>query len=290
MGEIKVIDVQTQMTTKKGALWPIELKEMFEITFKHKFPYYQTEEEMVAGFKKSGARVILLPKSADKTDFGEIREAHDYVYELKEKYPDIIAGFWITLNLELSFLNNLRELERCITKLGSFGYYHNGMMCGVRANDKTLYPLYELCQEQQVPIKISVGHTAAGAGSPGGSGIRLETERPIPHVDDVAADFPELTVIGAHPAWPFHNEMTSVMVHKANVYNDLHGWSPKYYPAELKREINGRLKNKFLFGSDFPFFEYERLYNDWDAEGYKPEVIEKVFYKNALQIFKLESK
>ena len=132
-----------------------------------------------------------------------------------------------------------------------------------------------------------MGHTALGAGTPGGSGRHLKHERPIPVLDDVAADFPDLIVMGAHCPWPFHNEMISVMVHKTNVYCDLHGWSPKYFPAELKREINGRLRSRFLFGSDYPFFEYERLFRDWESEGYKPEVLEGVYYKNAQRVFGL---
>lgn len=116
-------------------------------------------------------------------------------------------------------------------------------------------------------------------------GVRLATERPIPNIDDVAAQFPELTIIGAHCPWPFHSEMISVLVHKANVYNEVHGWSPKYFPEELKKETNSRLKTKILFGSDYPFFTFERLVKDWEAECYKPEVLENVFYKNAEKIF-----
>ena len=79
--------------------------------------------------------------------------------------------------------------------------------------------------------------------------------------------------------------MIAVLVHKANVYNELHGWSPKYFPAELKREINGRLQDRFMFGSDYPWFAYERLFQDWEAEGYKSEVLDKLYCKNAQRLF-----
>ncbi len=78
------------------------------------------------------------------------------------------------------------------------------------------------------------------------------------------------------------------MLHKTNVYNDLHGWLPRYFPAEIKREINGRLKNRFLFGSDFPFFTHQRLYEDWEAQDYKPEILENVYYRNAQRVFGFE--
>jgi len=282
---MKVIDVQTQMTTEKGALWPLGIKDYFEASFKTKIPYYQSEEEMVEVFREAGASVILLPTTADKSDFNEIREANDYVGQLKKDYPDAIIGGWVMINPQLDMDKCLEELERCVKDLGAIGFYYNGFSTGIPANDKLLYPIWDLCEKLNAPVKISVGHTAAGAGLPGGMGIHLlRTENPI-CIDDVAADFPDLTVIGAHVPWPFHNEMISVMLHKANVYNDLHGWSPKYYPPEIKREINGRLKNKFLFGSDYPFFPYQRLYDDWEAEGYKPEVLENVYFNNAKQIF-----
>ena len=138
-----------------------------------------------------------------------------------------------------------------------------------------------------MPVKLSVGMTAVGQGKPGGGGIYLSHENPIPYVDDVAVQFPGLTIIAAHCAWPFHNEMTAVMIHKANVHNELHGWSPRYFPAELKREINGRLQDRFLFGSDYPWFSYERLFKDWAGEDYKPEVLEKVYHQNAQRILGL---
>lgn len=282
---MKVIDVQTQMTTEKGAMWPLSYKEFFEAAFKTTIPYYQTEEEMMDGFREADAQVILVPPTGGKDDFGEIRNAHDYMAQLKTDYPDVVYSFWVSPVPGVSIIKWIRELERCVKELGSAGIYYNGFLHGIPASDKLLYPFYDLCQEAGVPVKISVGHTAAGAGLPGGSGIHLlRTESPV-HIDDVAADFPHLNVIATHCPWPYHNEMISVMLHKANVYNDLHGWLPRYFPEEVKREINGRLKHKFLFGSDYPFFTFQRLYHDWEAQGYKPEVLENVYYRNAQRVF-----
>jgi uncharacterized protein len=117
---------------------------------------------------------------------------------------------------------------------------------------------------------------------------KLKYTKPIPHLDDVAADFPNLTIIGAHCAWPWQDEMTAVLLHKGNVYQELSGWSPKYFPPTLKKEINGRLQDKFMFGSDYPIISHKRLFQDWDSENYKPEVLEKVFYKNAIRILNLK--
>lgn len=282
---MKVIDVQTQMTTRKGALFPEAAKDFFEAAFKTKIPYYQTEQEMMDVFRKADARVILIAPTADKTDFGEIKDLNDYTGQLKKDYPDTVYSFWLMPNIALSTYKWIKEIERCIQQWGSAGIYYNGFSTGVPASDKKLYPYYELCQEAGVPVKISVGHTAAGAGMPGGMGLHIHrTEHPL-HIDEVAADFPYLNIIAAHCPWPYHNEMISVMLHKANVTNDLHGWLPKYYPPEIKREINGRLKHRFHFGSDYPFFSFERLFDDWQAQGFSEEATENVFFKNIQRVF-----
>ena len=280
---MKAIDLQTQMTTKKGALFPKALKASFEVTFKTKIPYYQTEEEMMQVFRDAGIKAIfLVPTPADFKKMGEIGV---YAAKLKDDYPDVVYGSWAAYNPGMNIDKYVTELEKYIDNFGSFGIFYYGASTGVPANDEKLFPIYELCANKKVPVKISVGHTALGAGMAGGMGIRLGTERPIPNIDDVAAKFPKLTIIAAHCPWPFHSEMISVMIHKGNVYNEVHGWSPKYFPEELKRETNSRLKNKIMFGSDYPFFSYERLFGDWDAEGYKPEVMQNIFYKNAERVF-----
>lgn len=289
---MKAIDLQTQMTTEKGALFKFPgAKEHFERFFKTHIPYYQTEEEMINYYRQFDVKVMLIPPTADKTDIGEVRELNNYVGELRRQYPDTVIGGWVVVNpMVLGVYKCIKEIERCVLELGAVGLFLSTLRWGIPANDKTFYPLYDTCQELGVPVRITVGFTALGAGQPGGGGVRLKTENPIPVIDDIAADFPNLIVIGAHCPWPFHNEMIAVMLHKANVYCELHGWSPKYFPQEIKREIATRLRHKFMFGSDFPFFSYERLFRDWEAEGYPPEVLEMVYYKNAQNVFKLEIK
>jgi predicted TIM-barrel fold metal-dependent hydrolase len=99
-------------------------------------------------------------------------------------------------------------------------------------------------------------------------------------VDEVAAKFPKLKVIAGRPAWPWQTEMIAVLLHKGNVWYELHGWSPKYYSPDLKWEISRRLQDKIMFGADYPLFRYERLVKDWEDQGYSREIMEKVFYKN----------
>ena len=71
-------------------------------------------------------------------------------------------------------------------------------------------------------------------------------------LDDVAADFPRLQIIMAHPAVPWQEEQLAVALHKANVYIDLSGWSPKYFLPRLVQYMNSLLQDKVMFGSDYP--------------------------------------
>ena len=278
-----IIDLQAQMTTEKGALFPKEMKDFFETTFKTTIPYYQTEEEMIEVYRAADVKAIFMLPNC--TTFKEMHEKGDYFAKLKSDFPDTVYGCWAPFNDKWDIKEYVVELGKFIDATGSFGFFYYGASIGIPANDEKYFPIYQLCSEKKVPIKISVGHTALGAGTPGGMGIRLGTERPIPNIDDVAAEFPELNIIAAHCPWPFHSEMISVLVHKANVYNEVHGWMPKYFPAELKKEINSRCKNKIMFGSDYPFFSFERLLKGWEDENYKPEVLEKVYCKNAERVF-----
>jgi predicted TIM-barrel fold metal-dependent hydrolase len=109
-----------------------------------------------------------------------------------------------------------------------------------------------------VPVLVDVGTTGMGAGIPGGMGAPLEHARPHA-VDNLAARFPALTIIAAHPGWPWTDEMTAVALHKGNVYWELSGWAPRYFPPSLRTDIRGRLREKIMFGSDHPSLPYERL-------------------------------
>ena len=152
----------------------------------------------------------------------------------------------------------IKEAERCIKELGMLGIKFAPNMQGFYPNDRRFYPLWETISALGVPIQLHTGTTGLGAGMPGGAGIKLNYSRPLPYIDDLAADFPDLTIIACHPSWPFQEEMLAVLLHKGNVYNELSGWMPKYFPESLAREIKGRLQDKCMFGSDYPALSPER--------------------------------
>jgi uncharacterized protein len=121
---------------------------------------------------------------------------------------------------------------------------------------------------------------------PGGGGIRLKYSNPI-YLDDVAVDFPEMPIILAHPSFPWQDEALAVATHKPQVYIDLSGWSPKYFPANLVQYANTLLRRKVLFGSDYPVFTPDRWLADFEKLEIKPEVRPLILKENAIRLLKL---
>ena len=166
------------------------------------------------------------------------------------------------------------------------GFHFHPIMGHFAVNDRRLYPLFELITELKVPVMIDVGTTGMGAGMPGGMGAKIRHAHPSA-IDELAADFPALTILAAHPGWPWVDEMTAVALHKGNVFWELSGWAPQYFPSQLKKDIRGRLKEKIIFGSDYPSIPYERVLREWDELGYADEIKERVFHGNAERVLGL---
>jgi predicted TIM-barrel fold metal-dependent hydrolase len=146
--------------------------------------------------------------------------------------------------------------------------------------------VYEVIQEAGVPALFHTGQTGAGAGTRGGGGIRLAYSNPM-HLDDVAVDFPDMPVILAHPSFPWQEEALSVATHKPQVYIDLSGWSPKYFPAILIQYANTLLKHKMLFGTDFPVLTPDRWMSDLEKIDIRDEVKPGIFKHNAARLLGL---
>jgi predicted TIM-barrel fold metal-dependent hydrolase len=150
-------------------------------------------------------------------------------------------------------------------------------------NDPIAYPLYELFAEAALPVIFHTGHSGIGTGLPGGGGVRLKYGNPLP-IDDVAVDFPTLPIIMAHPSFPWQDEAISICLHKPNVYIDLSGWSPKYFPSTLIQYANTLLKDKVLFGSDYPLITPDRWLSDFEKIGIRDEVRPLILKENAVRL------
>jgi len=144
----------------------------------------------------------------------------------------------------------VREARRLIREYKVKGFKFHPTMQGFFANDRMAYPLYEALQEEGCIALFHTGQTGVGSGMPGGNGMRLKYSNPM-YMDDVAVDFPDLKIVLAHPSFPWQEEALAVAQHKPNVYIDLSGWSPKYFPEILVRYCNSILRNPERWLSDF---------------------------------------
>ena len=283
---MKAIDVHAHLSTAPYTYekrYGKEAAEALKVYYRVK-EVIRTEEEMAKEFVDLDVKALIVAWDSE-TVSGLPPVGNDYVSKVAKEHPDAFLGAWAMID-PWKGEAAVRELERCIKELGMIGLKFQPVAQAFFPNDRRFYPIYEKCSELKVPVSFHTGTTGLGAGLPGGGGYRLKYTQPI-YLDDVAADFPELTVIAIHPSWPWQDEMIAILLHKANVYNDLSGWAPKYFSDALKREVNGRLQDKFMFGSDYPEIPVKRWLEEFEKGGYKPEVIEKVFFKNAQRILGL---
>ena len=176
-----------------------------------------------------------------------------------------------------------REARKLVENHGIKGFKFHPSMQGFYPNDRSAYVLYEAIQEAGVPALFHTGQTGVGSGMPGGLGMRLKYSNPM-HLDDVAVDFPDMKIVLAHPSFPWQEEALSVAQHKPNVYIDLSGWSPKYFPPILVRYANSLLQDKVLFGSDWPAITPDRWIADFEELDIKPEVRPKIMKDNARKL------
>jgi predicted TIM-barrel fold metal-dependent hydrolase len=181
----------------------------------------------------------------------------------------------------------VREARRLIKDFGVKGFKFHPIIQGFYPNDPDVYPLYEVIAEAGLPALFHTGQTGIGAGMRGGGGLKLKYANPL-YLDDVAADFPDMPIIMAHPSVPWQDEQLSVATHKPNTYIDLSGWSPKYFEAKLVQYANTLLKNKVLFGSDNPVIQPDRWLADFEKLAIKPEVRPLILKENAVKLLKLK--
>ncbi|MCW4465807.1 amidohydrolase family protein [Glutamicibacter sp. MNS18] len=167
--------------------------------------------------------------------------------------------------------------------LGVRGFKFHPSLQGFDPSDTGYYPLWRVLEELGLPAIFHTGQNGMGAGLPGGRGIKLRYSNPL-LLDDVAADFPGLRIIMAHPSVPWQEEANSIATHKANVFIDLSGWSPKYFPESLVRMSNNVLSSKVLFGTDFPLITPQKWLAAFEQLPLRDEVRPRILKSNAMTV------
>src|SRR5579884_2270576 len=241
----------------------------------------QDVEQIAAYYSDQDIVGVLLAWDAE-TATGLKPLKNDTVAEIVRRYPQQFVGFASVDPYKGEWA--VQEMERAVKELGLSGAkFHPGVQA-FYPNNPQFRLLFEKIAQLGIPALFHTGTNGLGAGMPGGAGIKLDYTRPI-YLDSLAADHPRLTIIGAHPSWPWEQEMIAILQHKPNVYNDLSGWSPKYIPPALLKEAAGRLNHKFLFGSDYPFITPERWLADFARlDGWTDEARENVLWRNGQKL------
>jgi hypothetical protein len=180
----------------------------------------------------------------------------------------------------------VERARRLIAEHGVRGFKFHPNVQEFFPNDRSVYPLYEAIAQAGLPALFHTGHSGIGTGLAGGGRFRLKYSNPM-CLDDVAADFPELKIVLAHPSFPWQDEAISICLHKTNVWIDLSGWSPRYFPPQLVHYANTLLRARVLFGSDFPLITPDRWLADFAELPIKDEVRPLILKENAIALLGL---
>ena len=241
-----------------------------------------TLDELAARYRQLEVMAVLLAWDAE-TATGRPRVPNGTVADACRAYPDVFTGLGsVDPHKGEAAVAEVAQ----IAAAGLRGVKFHPSLQAFAPDDHAYWPVFAACQEHGLIALFHTGTSGIGAGQPGGQGIRLDYAQPI-RLDPVAAAHPGLTIVAAHFGWPWHMELIAMALHKTNVYIDVSGWSPRRIPAEVVRELRGRLSEQFLWGSDFPFLTPERCLAEFDALELPRDVQERVLRGNAERILGL---
>ena len=241
-------------------------------------------EKMAETYRAIDTKAVIFSVDAE-TETGDLPDPNDYVAQAVDSYPDVFIGFCSVDPRKGKAA--VEELERSVLSLGLRGLKLHPIHQAFFPDDPAFIPLFAKAEELGIPVLMHSGYAAAGANAPGGGGFELAYSRPIPHVDSLAARHPDLTIIMAHPAWPWIQEQVAVALHKSNVFIDLSGWAPRYIPKELISEASGRLRKKVLFGSDYPYISPVTWLEQFQELDIRDESRPLILHDNAARILNL---
>jgi len=277
---MRAIDVHVHPSTSEyvhDALGPFG--PACEAYFRTTLPSHDVDQ-MAAVFRDADVLGVLFAWDAE-TNTGLPPVTNDFVARCVRAHPEAFMGF-ASVDPHKGVAATA-ELERAVRDLGLRGLKLHPTAQGFRPDDRIVYPVFETADALGIPVTIHTGTTGLGAGMPGGGQMHLELSRPI-YVDAVAADFPNLQIVMAHPAWPWQDEQLAVALHKPNTWIDLSGWSPRRFAPDLVRNINGPLQDRVLFGTDYPFLSHEQWLTAWDTLDVPDAVTEKILLRNAQRL------
>ena len=232
-------------------------------------------ETTVAVMDEAGVRVGLL--CAWWGPAGPLI-SNDEVAAMVAKYPDRFVGI-ASVDLYRP-MDGVRELRRCVKGLGFKGLRIVQWLWDLPPTDRRYYPLYAECIELDIPVCLQVGHTGPLRPS--------EPGRPIPYIDEVALEFPELSIVCGHIGYPWTVEMIAVATKHPNVYIDSSAYIAKRYPREFVDYMKTNGRQKVLFGTNYPMLTAKACLTDLATLGLDDEAERLFLCHNAKRVFRLQ--
>jgi len=240
-------------------------------------------EDLVADMDEAGVETSVIlgqdVRSSSKSEFKNYTLPNEELKKIVDKHPDRFIAFG---SVDPRKDHALAKLKTMALDYGFKGLKIHCDASEIYPNDPELYPIYEKCVEYGLVVLHHTGTTGLGY-------CKIKYGRPL-DLDDVAQDFPDLKLICAHFGWPWAEECFAVATRNRNVYVDISGWLARYFPPLLVTYMNGLLKEKMLFGTDYPMIRTPAWMKDYD-EFCRPKlkigVSEKILYENARSLLKL---
>lgn len=242
-----------------------------------------TIAETVAYYRERKIGLVMFTVDSE-TQIGRRRIPNEEIAEAASQNSDMMIAFG-SIDPHKGKMG-AREARRLIEEFGVRGFKFHPTVQGFDPYDRFAWPIYEVIAEYKLPAIFHTGHSGIGSGMPRGGGLKVGRSNPM-LLEDVAIDFSDMQIVMAHPSWPWQDEALSLCLHKPNMWIDLSGWSPRYFPPQLVQYANTLLKERVLFGSDFPLISPDRWLKDFDKAGFKPEVQPLILKENARRLLGL---
>jgi predicted TIM-barrel fold metal-dependent hydrolase len=276
---IAAFDIHTHAMVSKAASAPDAVAEAAARHFRVDATLPDVDA-VAAYYRERDMACVVFPVD-DELETGQLPVPNEEVAEAAAAHPDVLVPF-ASIDPHRG-VPGVRAARRLADEHGIRGLKFHPNQQQFFPSDRLAYPLYEVAEELGLIVLFHTGHTGIGAGERGGGGVRLKYSNPM-FVDDVAVDFPDLRIILAHPSFPWQDEALSVARHKPLVYIDLSGWSPKYFPPQLVQHANTLLREKVLFGSDYPLITPDRWLADFAELPIRDEVRPLILRENARRL------
>lgn len=241
-----------------------------------------TADEIADYYRGLDGKAVLLAWSA-QTATGRPPFRNEAVAQMVADAPDVFMGFG---SIDPHHGSAAVAAVHRAARSGLRGLKFHPSAQQFDPSDREFFPIFEAAEQEGLVVLSHTGFTGLGAGTPGGMGIRHQLANPM-HLDEVAASFPDLQIIMAHPSWPWQSEALAIAQHKTNVWIDLSGWSPKYLSPELLTAVRGPLRERTLFGTDFPFLTVEKWLRDWETLEMPEDLTRQILHDNAARLLGL---